>query len=298
MVRQRRMQTDEKRERTLGVIGGSGLYDLDGLTEQKWVKVETPFGAPSDEFLTGKLFGHRLIFLPRHGRGHRILPNEINFRANVCGMKQLGAEWIVSVSAVGSLREEIHPGDLVVVDQFIDRTRARPQTFFGDGIAAHVSFADPISSELAMLLVDAAEENAARVHKKGTYIVIDGPAFSTRAESHMYRQFGADIIGMTNLPEAKLAREAEIGYATLALVTDYDCWKDTEIAVHVEAVVATLKKNVALAKAVVRDTIRRLPEDLPSSARNALAGAIMTAPNQITADAKKRLTTIAGKYFV
>ena len=287
----------DNRGRTIGVIGGSGLYDLEGLTEQRWQRLETPFGEPSDEYLTGRLGAHRLVFLPRHGRGHRIPPHEINFRANVHGMKQLGAEWILSVSAVGSLREEIAPGDLVVVDQFLDRTRARPQTFFGDGIAAHVSFADPVSPELAALLVDAAAAQGARVHKRGTYVVIDGPAFSTRAESHMYRQLGADIIGMTNLPEAKLAREAEIGYATLALVTDYDCWKETEEAVHVEAVIATLHKNVALARAVVRDTILRLPQDLPSSAQNALAGSIMTAIDKIPPDTKQRLAVIAGRYL-
>lgn len=283
--------------RTIGIIGGSGLYDLDGLTDKQWVAVETPFGPPSDELLTGRLGDHRLIFLPRHGRGHRILPHEINFRANVYAMKQLGAEWIISVSAVGSLREEYAPGDLVVVDQFIDRTRNRPQTFFGNGIAAHVSFGDPISPELAELLFAAAQHCGAKVHRGGTYVVMEGPAFSTRAESHMYRGMGAHIIGMTNLPEAKLAREAEIGYATLALVTDYDCWRESEEVVHVEHVIATLKKNVALAKSVLKETIARLPPGLESSAKRALQGAIMTAPEAISDEVKQRLAVIAGKYF-
>ncbi len=283
--------------RTIGIIGGSGLYDLDGLTDQEWVEVQTPFGAPSDQFLTGRLGPHRLVFLPRHGRGHRLLPHEINFRANVFGMKQLGAEWIISVSAVGSLREELHPGDLVLVDQFIDRTRNRVQSFFGDGIAAHVSFGDPVAPELASRLATAARNLGARVHDKGTYVVMEGPAFSTRAESHMYRAMGAHIIGMTNLPEAKLAREAELGYATLALVTDYDCWKESEEAVSVEAVIATLRQNVALARNVVRDTVLALPDDLVCSAKDALAGAIMTAPEAITDAVKTRLAGIAGRYF-
>ena len=228
-------------ERVIGVIGGSGLYEMDGLTAIERVRLDTPFGAPSDEYLVGMLDGAKLVFQPRHGVGHRILPHEINFRANIHGMKQLGAEWILSVSAVGSMRPEIRPGDLVVVDQFFDRTRCRPSSFFGDGVAGHVAFADPVCSHLAAILFDAARAvtdaagAGAAVHPRGTYLVIDGPQFSTRAESRIYRSWGIDVIGMTNLPEAKLAREAEICYATLALSTDYDCWHESEAAVSVEA---------------------------------------------------------------
>src|SRR3954467_5966732 len=245
--------------RTIGVIGGSGLYEIEGLTDIERVKLSTPYGEPSDEYVVGQLGDAKLVFLPRHGRGHRILPHEINFRANVWGMKKLGVEWILSVSAVGSMKEEIHPGDIVIVDQFIDRTKARQASFFGDGVAGHVGFADPVCNDTAAHVYEAAKAAGARVHKGGTYVVIDGPMFSTRAESRVYRSWGVSVIGMTNLPEAKLAREAEICYSTTALSTDYDCWHETEEDVSVEAVVAIIKKNVVLAKRIVKNAVERIP---------------------------------------
>src|SRR5262245_5825915 len=214
---------------------------MEGLSDVEHVRVETPFGDPSDEYLVGRLGDTTMVFLPRHGRGHRILPHEINFRANVHGMKQLGVQWLLSVSAVGSMKEEIRPGDIVIVDQFIDRTKDRPASFFGDGIAGHVGFTDPVCADLAGCTHDAAKAVRARAHKGGTDVVIDGPMFSTRAESKLYRSWGVDVIGMTNLPEAKLAREAEMSYATIALATDYDCWHEGEEDVTVDAVVATMK---------------------------------------------------------
>ena len=282
---------------TVGVIGGSGLYELDGLDDVARVAVPTPFGAPSDEYVVGRLGDVKMVFLPRHGRGHRVLPHEINFRANVFGMKVLGVEWLLSVSAVGSMKEAIRPGDIVVVDQFIDRTKHRPSSFFGDGIAGHVGFADPICPDLAAWTVAAAEAVGARVHRAGTYVVIDGPMFSTRAESRLYRSWGVDVIGMTNLPEAKLAREAEMSYATIALATDYDCWHESEEDVSVEAVVALLKQNVALAKAIVAETVRLVPQGARSRFHDAAKFAIMTAPEAISADVKRRLGPLYGKYF-
>jgi 5'-methylthioadenosine phosphorylase len=283
--------------RTIGVIGGSGLYEIEGLSDLEEVALDTPFGAPSDKYLVGRLGEDRLVFLPRHGRGHRILPHEINFRANLFGMKQLGVEWLISVSAVGSMKEEIRPGDIVIVDQFIDRTRARPASFFGDGIAGHVAFADPVCQHLAQACHAAAAAEGARVHQGGTYVVIDGPMFSTRAESRLYRSWGVDVIGMTNLPEAKLAREAEICYATVALATDYDCWHESEEDVSVEAVLAVLKRNVDLAKRVVKGAVERLPRDLLCPHRNAAEHAVMTAPAAIPAAARARLEVILGKYW-
>jgi 5'-methylthioadenosine phosphorylase len=283
--------------RTIGIIGGSGLYEMEGLTEVERVNLTTPFGEPSDAYLTGRLGDAKLVFLPRHGRGHRILPHEINFRANIHGMKQLGVEWILSVSAVGSMKEEIHPGDLVIVDQFIDRTKARAASFFGEGVAGHVAFADPVCDTLADHLHTAAAATGARVHKGGTYVVIDGPMFSTRAESHVYRSWGVDVIGMTNLPEAKLAREAEICYATLALSTDYDCWHEGEEDVSVEAVMAVIKKNVDLARQVVRGTVERIPPARACGCVDACKFAVMTAPDAIPAEAKQRLSLIMGKHW-
>jgi 5'-methylthioadenosine phosphorylase len=287
-------------QRTIGVIGGSGLYEVEGLTQIEEVKIDTPFGAPSDSFIVGRLGDAKLVFLPRHGRGHRILPHEINFRANVWGMKKLGVEWILSVSAVGSLKEEIAPGDVVIVDQFIDRTKARAASFFGDGIAGHVSFADPVCNDLAAHVHAAAKSAASdgrqlTVHQGGTYVVIDGPMFSTRAESHLYRSWGASVIGMTNLPEAKLAREAEICYATLALATDYDCWHESEEDVSVAAVVAVLKKNVELAKAVVKGAVERIPAARTCACQTAAEHAVMTAPDAIPPSARERLQIILGK---
>jgi 5'-methylthioadenosine phosphorylase len=283
--------------RTIGVIGGSGLYEIEGLTDQKWVRLDTPFGAPSDEYLTGRLGDARLVFLPRHGRGHKVLPHEINFRANLHGMKQLGVEWILSVSAVGSMKEEIHPGDIVIVDQFIDRTKARESSFFGEGVAGHVTFADPICNPLAAHVYDAAKAAGARVHKGGTYVVMEGPMFSTRAESKLYRSWGVDVIGMTNLPEAKLAREAEICYSTIALSTDYDCWHETEEDVSVEAVVAVLRKNVELAKQIVKGAIERIPAERKCGCVNASQFAVMTAREAIPLQARDRLAVIMNKYW-
>ncbi len=281
----------------VGVIGGSGLYEMEGLTDVERVRVETPFGAPSDEYLVGRLGEAKMVFLPRHGRGHRVLPHEINFRANVFGMKQLGVQWLLSVSAVGSMKEEIHPGDIVIVDQFIDRTKDRAASFFGDGVAGHVGFADPVCPDLAGWTAEAAKAVGARVHVGGTYVVIDGPMFSTRAESKLYRSWGVDVIGMTNLPEAKLAREAEMSYATIALATDYDCWHESEDDVSVEAVVALLKQNVALAKSIVKETVARIPTGARTRYAEAAKFAIMTAPEAIPAAAKERLRVLYGKYW-
>jgi 5'-methylthioadenosine phosphorylase len=283
-------------ERVIGVIGGSGLYEMSGLTSVERVKLDTPFGAPSDEYLVGKLGDAKLVFLPRHGRGHRILPNEINFRANIHGMKQLGVEWIISISAVGSMREEIRPGDLVIVDQFVDRTRRR-SSFFGDGVAGHVSMADPVCPIIAEKLHQAATAVGGRVHKGGTYLVIDGPQFSTRAESRIYRQWGVDVIGMTNMPEAKLAREAEICYASVALSTDYDCWHEAEEDVTVAAVVAVMKENVAKAREVIRHAAATIAPPRACPCADAARHAIMTDPAAIPAETKQRLAIILGKYL-
>jgi 5'-methylthioadenosine phosphorylase len=284
-------------ERAIGIIGGSGLYEIEGLTQIEHVKLSTPFGDPSDEYVVGRLGDAKLVFLPRHGRGHRILPHEINFPANVHGMKQLGVEWIISVSAVGSMKEEIQPGDIVIVDQFIDRTKARAATFFGHGVAGHVPFADPICTDLAAHVYAAAKAAGARSHIGGTYLVIDGPAFSTRAESELYRSWGVDVIGMTNLPEAKLAREAEICYATVALATDYDCWHESEEDVSVEAVMNIVRKNVVLAKSIVKGAAGRIPAERRCGCMSACAHAVMTAPDRIPADARARLALIMGKYW-
>ncbi|MCS6915372.1 MAG: S-methyl-5'-thioadenosine phosphorylase [Myxococcales bacterium] len=284
---------------TVGVIGGSGLYQLEGLREVNEVSVETPFGPPSDAYLVGHLGDVRLVFLPRHGRGHRLLPHEINYAANIYGLKQLGATYVLSISAVGSLREHICPGHIVLPDQFIDRTRARRSTFFGDGVVAHISFADPVCPVLHALLRRAAEAAGATVHPQGSYIVIDGPAFSTRAESHMYRAWGADVVGMTNLPEARLAREAELCYATVALSTDYDCWHAGAEDVTAEAVVAILRQNVALAQSIVAEAIRRIGQLPPRTCvcESALRQAIMTAPERIPVATYERLRLLIGRYI-
>ena len=290
-------------QRTIGVIGGSGLYGLDGLEDVEHQRLETPFGPPSDELIIGRLGDARLVFLPRHGKGHRILPHEVNSRANIHAMKQLGVEWIIAVSAVGSMREEIKPGDLVLVDQFIDRTKARPSSFFGDGAAGHIGFADPICPELHDVVVEASRAAAqaagagARVHERGTYVVMEGPAFSTRAESLLYRSWGVDVIGMTALPEAKLAREAEICYATVALATDYDCWHQAEAAVTVDAVLAVLRRNVATARDIVRRSVGLMAPKRSCSCPDAARGALMTDPSQVSPDARRRLALVLGKYL-
>ena len=284
-------------ERTLGVIGGSGLYELPGLKAVERFRLRTPFGDPSDEFVRGRVGGTRLVFLPRHGRGHRLLPTELNFRANLYGMKQLGAEWIVAVSAVGSLREEIAPGHVVVPDQFIDRTRGRQSTFFGRGIVAHVQFADPLCPNLSRVLVEAARAERATVHAGGVYVCMEGPQFSTRAESHLYRSFGAHVIGMTNLQEAKLAREAEICFATLALATDYDCWNTAHGEVDIGEVLRVLGANVELARRTVAGVAARLPERRGCPCPDALANAIITERAAIPAAVRRDLAPIVGRYL-
>lgn len=279
----------------LGVIGGSGLYQMPGLEEVEEVNVDTPFGAPSDAIVRGRLGETTLLFLPRHGRGHRIPPGAINFRANIYALKSLGATHVASVSAVGSLREEIAPGDLVAVDQFIDRTTRRVSTFFDEGLAAHVSMADPVCPVLAAALFDAAGTTGARVHRGGTYVCIEGPRFSTRAESHMFRQWGAAVVGMTNVPECFLAREAELPYATLALATDYDCWRSHEESVDVPAILAIIRQNVERAQATLRALARALPDPAKSPATGALAHAVMTDAKLVPTAVRERLKLLLGR---
>ncbi len=288
-------------KRTLGVIGGSGIYDLEELTDVKEVAVETPFGDPSDLYITGRLGDVEMVFLPRHGRGHGILPHEINYRANIFGMKKLGVEWLISLSAVGSMKENIHPGDMVIVDQYFDRTNGRISTFFGKGVAAHVSMAQPVSAPLADVLFQSASEilegTENKAHKGGTYMVMNGPQFSSKAESLVYRTWGVDVIGMTNMPEAKLAREAEISYAAIALATDFDCWHEEEEAVTVEAVVAVVQKNAARARRVVQRAAALLPVNRNCIATKALENAIMTDFTTIPDATKKDLEPLIGKYI-
>jgi 5'-methylthioadenosine phosphorylase len=281
----------------VGIIGGSGLYAMEGLRNVKEARLKTPFGPPSDAFVTGTLEGRRVAFLARHGRGHRIMPSELNFRANIYAMKVLGAEWIISASAVGSMREEYRPRDIVIPDQFYDRTKARVSTFFGNGVVAHVGFADPTCHVLGDVLFRAGQQVGAHMHRGGTYVCIEGPQFSTRAESRVYRQWGVDVIGMTNLQEAKLAREAEICYATMALVTDYDVWHETEEDVTVEAVVAVLMENVETAKKIVRAALPMLPvERAGCHCPTALRDGIITHRDAIPERRRKELEPIIGKY--
>ena len=285
-------------EAKIGIIGGSGLYEMEGLTDVEEVDLATPFGPPSDAIVTGTLEGVRLAFLPRHGRGHRISPTELPARANIYALKSLGVERVISVSAVGSLREDMKPLDFVVPDQLIDRTRDRIDSFFGDGgIVAHVAFADPFCPDLSAALVQAAREQGTRTHQEGTYLVIEGPQFSTKAESRLYRSWGASIIGMTALPEAKLAREAEMCYATLALVTDYDVWHESEAPVTVEMVVANLLLNVGNAKKVIKNLIPRLVANRECPCKDALKDAIITSRDRIAVEARERLDLIIGKYM-
>ncbi len=281
----------------LGVIGGSGLYQMSDIQGGEWVKVDTPFGAPSDEYFVGQLNGVEVVFLPRHGRRHRILPSELNFRANIYGMKKLGVERIIAVSAVGSLKQEIAPGHIILPDQFIDRTRGRISTFFGRGIVAHVSFADPMCGEMIRLLGEAGREVGATLHVGGTYICMEGPQFSTRAESFLYRSWGADIIGMTNLQEAKLAREAEMCFATVALATDYDCWNTEHGDVVIEDVLRILTQNVAMAQYLIVSAIPRLPATRSCPCAHALRNAIITDRALIPAAVKQELGILIGKYL-
>jgi 5'-methylthioadenosine phosphorylase len=284
-------------EPKLAFIGGSGLYDMKGLTDREELDVETPFGAPSDSIVTGTVNGTRVAFLPRHGRGHRISPTEIPVRANLYALKSLGVERIISVSAVGSLREELKPLDLVVPDQLIDRTRSRVNTFFDDGIVAHVGFADPFCPVLSDVLAQSAERQGVATHRGGTYVVMEGPQFSTRAESELYRSWGAGVIGMTGLPEAKLAREAEICYATMALVTDYDCWHETEDSVSVELIVENLTKNAEAAQRVIADLVSRVPATRECGCASALRDAIITRPELVPGETLERLSPLIEKYL-
>ncbi|MFV1950708.1 MAG: S-methyl-5'-thioadenosine phosphorylase [Nitrospinota bacterium] len=282
-------------KKRIGIIGGSGLYEMDDLKDVERVKLDTPFGDPSDEYIIGSLKDREIVFLPRHGRGHRILPSELNFRANIYGLKSLGVEWIISVSAVGSMKKEIVPGDIVVPEQFFDRTRERKSTFFGEGIVGHVSFADPICQELSKIVFKAGKDVGASIHKGGTYLCIEGPQFSTRAESDIYRQWGVDIIGMTNVTEAKLAREAEICYSTVALATDYDCWY--EESVSVEAILEIIEKNVTIAQKIIREAVLMIPMERGCECAGALKNAILTSGDIIPEETKKRLDLIIGKYI-
>jgi 5'-methylthioadenosine phosphorylase len=282
----------------IGIIGGSGLYHIEGFSIQKWVKLKTPFGPPSDSFLTGKLAGQDVVFLPRHGRGHRILPSELNHRANIWGMKKLGVRWIISVSAVGSLQAKYRPCDIVLPDQFLDRTKqSAAHTFFGRGIVGHIAFAHPICEELRQLLLKAARALKARVHDGGTYVNMEGPAFSTRAESLTNRKLGYDVIGMTNLGEAKCSREAEIGYATMAMITDYDCWKEDEAHVTVEMVIANLNRNAAMAKAIITRVLPQIPAKPCWPCHDALQNAVMTDRKLWPARITRELQPILQKYL-
>ena len=282
---------------SIGIIGGSGLYDMAELTDREERTVTTPFGEPSGPYVTATLRGKRVAFLARHGHGHRLLPSELNFRANIFGFKLLGAEWILSASAVGSLREDYKPMDLVVPDQFFDRTRGRVSTFFGEGLVAHVAFAHPFCRPLSGLLYDAASRAGATVHRGGTYVCMEGPQFSTIAESNSYRASGFDIIGMTNLQEAKLAREAEICYTTLALVTDYDCWHPDHDSVTVEMIINNLTQNAKMAQQVIANAVERLPIARECECARALAAAIITRPEHVPAGTRGRLAPIVGKYL-
>jgi len=284
-------------ERVVGVIGGSGLYEMEGLEDVETVSLATPFGDPSDAFIVGRLEGIRMAFLPRHGKGHRIQPSSVNFRANIYAMKMLGVQWIIGVSAVGSMKETIHPGHMVIPEQFIDRTVGRPSTFFGNGIVGHVSFADPVCPDLSQVLFHAGKEVGATVQKGGTYLCIEGPQFSTRAESRLYRTWGVDVIGMTNLPEAKLAREAEICYASIAFATDYDCWHMEAGDVSIAEVLRIIAESTQVAKKVIRQAIQRLPENRECVCSSALKYALITDKSMIPEKTKKDLAPIIGKYL-
>jgi len=281
----------------LGVIGGTGLYHIDGLTHVKTFEINTPFGKPSDRITTGRLEDVSVAFLPRHGTGHRISPTELPSRANIYALKMLGVEYIIAINAVGSLKENIHPGEIVIPDQYIDKTTQRRNTFFGEGLVAHVSFADPVCPSLGYTLFESVEKAGARAHLGGTYVVMEGPAFSTRAESLLHHSWGADVIGMTALPEARLAREAEICYATLACVTDYDAWHETEAAVSVDVIIDTLKKNTELSKTAIRHAAGSLPPRDKCGCGQALAGAIVTDPAMVSAKRREEISLIVGKYL-
>jgi 5'-methylthioadenosine phosphorylase len=281
----------------IGIIGGSGLYSMPGFRQMEELRLETPWGAPSDAYMVGELSGRNVAFLARHGRGHRVSPSELNFRANIWGMKQLGVEWIISLSAVGSLKDEHKPLDFVIPDQFFDRTRGRASTFFGEGLVAHISFADPISEQLSLILYNACQSIGVNARKGGTYLCMEGPAFSTKAESNVYRSWGMDVIGMTNLQEAKLAREAEIDYATVAMVTDYDCWHPDHDAVTVNDIIANLLKNAENATRLVAAAVAMIPKERNTRAKSALAHALITDRNAIPAATREKLSLLVSKYL-
>jgi len=290
--------SDQSNQTTIGVIGGSGLYEIEGLTDIQDVTLDTPFGSPSDSFVTGMLGGVKMVFLPRHGKGHRLLPSEVPYRANIFAMKQLGVQRIISVSAVGSMKEAIAPGHIVIPDQFFDRTQGqRASTFFGNGVVAHVQFADPVCHDLAGVLAASARSVGATVHRGGTYICIEGPNFSTRAESNVFRSWGVDVIGMTNLPEARLAREAEICYATIALATDYDCWHDSHDDVSVDAILEIIRQNVATARSTIRKAAQALSQPPACACGEALKFAIMTDPARIPEQTRKDLDLLIGRHL-
>ena len=282
---------------SVGIIGGSGLYDIEGMEQIREIRVRTPFGRPSDAVMTGTLGGISVAFLSRHGRGHRVNPTAINYRANLYALKSLGVQRVISVSAVGSMKEAIRPGDVVLPDQFIDMTKRRASSFFDEGLVAHVAFADPICRSLSESLAQAAEAVGATMHRGGTYVCIEGPQFSTKAESRLYRTWGVDVIGMTNMPEAKLAREAELCYATMALATDYDCWHETEECVTVDAILATLHRNVTLAKQLLRKVIPDLGGASPCACNQALRDAIVTPRDRISAATKRRVGLLIDRYM-
>lgn len=281
----------------LAVIGGTGLYDIEGLTAIEEINVNTPYGPPSDSIITGTLEGVRVAFLPRHGRGHRIMPTEIPVRANIWALKSLGVKRIIAINSVGSFKKEVAPGHLLIPDQLLDRTSRRINTFFGEGVTAHIGFAEPFCPEMRNILVESGRQAGATVHKNGTYLVMEGPAFSTRAESRLHKSWGVDVIGMTALPEAKLAREAEICYGIIACSTDYDAWHEEETPVTVDMIIATLKANMEISKQIIKLAVGRLPIDQKCSCPNALAGAIVTDPKLITPERREQLDLIAGKYL-
>ena len=285
-----------KPQAKIAVIGGTGLYDIEGMNDVKEIDVSTPFGKPSDSIVTGELEGVRVAFLPRHGRGHRIMPGEVPSRANIYALKSLGVEQVIAINSVGSFKEEVKPGHLLIPDQLIDRTSQRRNTFFGDGIVAHIQFAEPFCPDMRMVLFSAAHEAGAEVHLGGTYLVMEGPAFSTRAESRLHRAWGVDVIGMTALPEAKLAREAEMCYAVVALSTDYDSWHEAREAVSVDVILDTLRRNVEMSKQLIKFAIAHAAEHRHCACASALAGAIVTDPRIIPDERKKELAPIIGKY--
>jgi 5'-methylthioadenosine phosphorylase len=284
-------------EKIVGVIGGSGLYEMEGLEDVQTISLTTPFGDPSDSFVVGHLEGVKIAFLPRHGKGHRISPSSLNYRANIYAMKLLGVQWIIGVSAVGSMKESLHPGDMVIPSQYIDRTFHRQNTFFNDGIVCHISFADPVCPVLSQILFAAGKEVGATVQKDGTYLCIEGPQFSTRAESKLYRTWGVDIIGMTNLPEARLAREAELCYSTIAFVTDYDCWHEETENVSVREILRILAQSTKIAKSAIRSAVKLLPEKRECICATALKYAFVTGKKYVPKSTKKDLEPIIGKYL-